>query len=247
MGEKSADGMRKLGSWLVEIVVIVASILLAFGIEAWWDERQNREEEQQILAGLEREFTDYQDRLVFALKMHGEMSHAMKTIYQATDQGIWSATDITLDAALMRTLWPPTTELGGGVRDALVQAGGLELISDRTLREKLALWPGVYAEVLDDEVFSREMVFDKLLPHLTSQGFDLGAALEGLRYEGTVPSPINESEAETRRLLTDRKFRSLLQARYGFWLHAGEEYDTALVAAREILELIEKNRRALDG
>ena len=41
--------------WLrvfVEGVVIVGSILLAFGIQAWWDERQERREETELLLGL---------------------------------------------------------------------------------------------------------------------------------------------------------------------------------------------------
>ena len=41
--------------WLrvfVEGVVIVGSILLAFGIDAWWDERQDRAVEQALLTGL---------------------------------------------------------------------------------------------------------------------------------------------------------------------------------------------------
>ena len=42
--------------WLrvfVEGVVIVGSILMAFGIDAWWDGVQEREEEERILAALE--------------------------------------------------------------------------------------------------------------------------------------------------------------------------------------------------
>ena len=39
----------------VEIVVIVGSILLAFGIEAWWDRIQERETERQQLSVLRAE------------------------------------------------------------------------------------------------------------------------------------------------------------------------------------------------
>ncbi len=45
--------------WLrvfVEGVVIVASILLAFGIEAWWEGVQERQEEQEALRGLASDF-----------------------------------------------------------------------------------------------------------------------------------------------------------------------------------------------
>lgn len=242
MSDITSAGSQRMARWLVEIFVIVLSILLAFGIEAWWEERQDRQEEQQILAGLEREFTDYRDRLAFALKKHANMSASMEAILDATEHGAWSSTTLGLDEALMRTLWPPTTELGGGVRDALVQAGGLELISDRNLREKLALWPGVYAEVLDDEVFSRDMVFDQLLPYLTGQGFDLVAAIDGLSNNSDFANVIGENPAEAKRLLTDRRFRSLVQVRYGFWLHAGEEYQTGLEAVEEILGLIRSSR-----
>ena len=44
--------------WLrvfVEGVVIVGSILLAFGIDAWWEGRQERAEEQQLLTNLQQE------------------------------------------------------------------------------------------------------------------------------------------------------------------------------------------------
>ena len=37
--------------------MIVGSILLAFGLQAWWDGVQEREEEQAALRGLETDFT----------------------------------------------------------------------------------------------------------------------------------------------------------------------------------------------
>ena len=39
-----------------EGAAIVVSILLAFAIDAWWEERQERTEEQQILLDLADEF-----------------------------------------------------------------------------------------------------------------------------------------------------------------------------------------------
>ena len=58
---------RELPRWLIELAVIVVSILLAFGIDAWWEERQDRREEAEILAGLEREFTDYRSSAATSL------------------------------------------------------------------------------------------------------------------------------------------------------------------------------------
>ena len=44
--------------FLLEGVVIVGSILLTFGIEAWWAERQERAEEQRLLQNLHEEFVE---------------------------------------------------------------------------------------------------------------------------------------------------------------------------------------------
>ena len=39
----------------IEGVVIVASILFAFGLQAWWDHRKDAETERQMLIALESE------------------------------------------------------------------------------------------------------------------------------------------------------------------------------------------------
>ncbi len=55
----------------VEGTAIVVSILLAFSIEAWWDNYQDRSEEQGILLGLKSEF---EQNLAF---IEIELSHGM--------------------------------------------------------------------------------------------------------------------------------------------------------------------------
>ena len=51
------------GQIAVEAVAIVASVLLAFSIDAWWDNRKDLLEEQEILLGLEIEFADLRESL----------------------------------------------------------------------------------------------------------------------------------------------------------------------------------------
>jgi hypothetical protein len=46
------------GQLTVEGIAIIVSILQAFWIDAWWDDRQNVDEEREILIGLETEFVD---------------------------------------------------------------------------------------------------------------------------------------------------------------------------------------------
>ncbi len=54
----------------VEIVVIVGSILLAFGIEAWWDGSQARDRERSYLVSLRQEFMLALDRTATPTRGH---------------------------------------------------------------------------------------------------------------------------------------------------------------------------------
>ncbi len=176
------------------------------------------------------------------------MLAAFSALLASIDGGEWTSTEWAVDDAIGQLLSPPTSDLGNGVRDALVQAGRLEILSDPVLRERLAEWPAFYEEVLDDEVFSREMVLNQVVPFLTRQGLDLSAILvsgtmvlePGAEAWPVSVARIGDDPAETRRLLSDPEFKSLVQVRYAYWHHTGGEYRAALQAAEEILSLIEK-------
>lgn len=243
------DQKARVGRFVMEAFVIVSSILLAFGIDAGWDARQERQEEAEILAGLEREFTGYRDQVQGGLAQQVEMLDAMATILSAIHEGAWTSTEWSEDEAIGRLLSPPTSDLGNGVRDALVQAGRLELLSDPVLRERLAQWPAHYGELADDQAFSRTLVMTRVIPYLASQGIPLSATL----VAGTmvVESPddawpvpqerLSDDPAAMRRLLTDPAFKSLVEVRYSYWHHAGLEYQSTLRVAEEILELIQSD------
>ena len=238
----------KVGRILVETFVIVSSILLAFGIDAWWDDRKGRVEETEILAGLHREFTGYRDQLRRGIDQHGEMLEAMAAILAAVERGEWTSTKWGADEAIGSLLTPPTSDLGNGVRDALVQGGRLELLSDATLRERLAQWPTYYEDVVDDQVFSRQLVLTHIIPYLTSQGLDLSAILiAGTMVVEMDPDAwpveierIDDEPGALARLLTDPEFKSLVEVRYSYWHHAGGEYRVTLEMAEEILQLVER-------
>jgi hypothetical protein len=229
---------RYIGYAIGEIMLIVIGILLALQISNWNQERNKRLEEAEILDGLQREFQGYRDSLLGSIAGHAEMMSGMAAILQSIDAGVWVSDEWTIDEAINRSLRPPTSDLGNGVRDALVQGGRLELISDRVLRERLAEWPKHFEEVKDDQTFGRRMVFDTLIPYLTSKGFNLSA----IYWKAGSPvdqQPIAADPEAVRRLLSDPEYRALIQVRYGLWNHARGEIQTALDAANAILDLID--------
>jgi len=220
---------------LVEGLVIVTSILLAFAIDAGWQERQERVVEVEVLDGLRREFEEYRKVFVIGLAEHGEMMSAMEAILRSIDTGMWTSDEWDIDEAVWQTLIPGTSDLGNGVRDALVQSGRLELISDRALRERLAAWPRYFEELLDDQTVHRQMVFEQLIPYLTAAGFHLSTVFQfGVEWP-VSPRSIAENPAALRRLIGDPEYRALIEVRFAFLDHTGGEYRSALAAADEIL------------
>ena len=232
---------RNTGRLFVEVAVIVLSILLAFAIDAWWDERQERIEEADILLGLQSEFAGNREELLSRIKLHSEIMLAIKKLLVASRQGYWDAKNQVIDDAIGRLVSPPTTDLGSGVLDAMVSAGRIEILSNRALKIKLAAWKSIFGEVHDDEVMNRSVVLERIVPYMTRWGVPMSGAFN-LFSEEDWPlelRSITEDPEAMERLLTDPEFETLLEVRYGFLSHTTGEYETAREEINEILELIE--------
>lgn len=227
-----------------EGVVIVISILLAFSIDAWWDERKDRIEEREILIGLEEEFRQNREIFEHQLQANLDMLVAMKVLLTAVHEGRWTVEGMSFDEALSQVLRPPTTDLGGGVLRAVMSGGRLPLISNKELRFKLAAWEGVLGEVLDDELTGRDLVFNTLLPYFIEHGVPLSRAWDGDDWgEWPIASTTLTADPEAlQSLLADPSFQTILEARYVYWAHTTGEYESALDAIDEILAEIEQSR-----
>jgi hypothetical protein len=223
-----------------EIALIMVGILLALQVSEWNQERRDAVEETEILNGLKREFTGYHQHLKYSLNNHAKMMSAMLAILKSMDTGSWFSEDWTIDEAIDQLLSPPTSDLGNGVRDALIQGGRMEIISNRALREQIANWPKYFEELKDDQDMSRNIVLHHLIPYFIAHGIDLSTTVKN--WGGELPGklqPIARDSKVLAQLLDDQEFKSMVQVRYAFWGHARGEYDRAIMAAEEILDLID--------
>ncbi len=224
---------------LLEGTVIVLSILLAFGIDAWWDNRKDSLREKEIIEGLKREFNNYKEIIQGSIRTNENMISAYSAILISIDAGSWKSETWTIDDAIGQLLLPPSIDLGQGVRDALIQGGQLEILSNVLLREKLAQWPNHFLEIEDDELLSRQIVVGKIMPYLINKEIPLSksfSASNKLQKWPVERKGLYNNQLDL--LLNDPVFRSLVEIRYDFWDHAHGEYETALKEIDEILELI---------
>lgn len=219
----------------VEAVAIVASILLAFAIDAWWDERQLRVEEGEILLGLQQEFAQKREILEEYRAMNDRALIAMVELLQASHRGSWDDAGLEFGTALGRVLTPATADLPNGVLAALISSGRLEIVSSKALRERLAAWSGVYDELRDDEINNAGLIFDLAIPYLARTGVPMSQSFSAIERTGAPRRSIMDQPDVLSRLLTDPEFLSILEIRYGLALHTQEEFGAALAAVDAIL------------
>ena len=214
----------------VEAATIVASILLAFAIDAWWQERQIRVEEQEILAGLHSEFVANHEVLTRHLSANLRGMQSLEDILSLIEGGQSQDTKSIVLAALFDMGGPFTTDIGNGTLHALLSSGRLETLTSTRLRGLLTAWEGVIGDVWDDEANLSKVVIEISIPYFVQENYSWHA----------IKRSSDDSPA-IRRLLTDETFRHLVEIRYSSKEHLTGEFEQAIAAAVEIIAELEES------
>lgn len=130
--------------WLrvfVEGVVIVGSILLAFGIDAWWEGRQEREDElgyvERLRAGLAADTARFSRFLRGSLEVKIAVLRDFQSAQGAPLQ--FSDADAMMDR-LIRSGFAQLTEVQSEAFREMENTGNLGLVQPAALRENLAAY-----------------------------------------------------------------------------------------------------------
>jgi hypothetical protein len=226
----------------VEALAVLASILLAFTIDAWWEERGLRIEEQQVLQGLHEEFLSVRKVLSQHLSEHLEGVQALEDFLIVAEGGNVKEGAPIVDAVLLELLSPMTSDLGSGTLAALLSSGRIEILTNRTLRAKLASWEGVIGEVWDDQAFNAKAVFEFHVPYFLAENIPAGAVMHQWYDEWSLPrKSLSDDPDMISRLIGDEALRAMVEIRYGYKRHLTVEFEIAIDAVDTILAEIESS------
>ncbi|MFV1988849.1 MAG: hypothetical protein ACC682_16375 [Gemmatimonadota bacterium] len=150
---------------VLEGLTIVVGILLAFGIDAWWDNRNAATAERALLGDVIEELEQIATVLDGAGAVHEEQRSASGAI--VGDGGPLGEREMA--EAVANLLGFVTLDVSTGALDAALSSDGLGRIASDSTRMLLARWPGAYLDVVENEVLELDLVEHSLHPLLRTR------------------------------------------------------------------------------
>ncbi|MBX2980770.1 MAG: hypothetical protein KF905_15900 [Flavobacteriales bacterium] len=186
----------------IEFLVIVFGIMVSFLLNEWRQERNERIQEQRLLADLRDDLRN--DSAAFAQEMR-DLELILSSIARLKQH---SETPIPADSVL-RFLGPPLSYVGISAQDVTYQAmkstGSVALVRDKDLlRDIFSLYGYRYFMLREAADIDKRMVLDHMLP-LVNERFLLrtadGAVMDRLMADTNWQNLIDFSEFHKTRIL----------------------------------------------
>ncbi len=187
---KQAMSSKQRMPWVrigAEGLTIIASILLAFAIDAWWTNRVERDVEAEELARLYDEFSTNRTRIGDSGWQGGAADPSL-SIFEMIDEALRQGIEVidVPDELLAGMIDTPTFEAETPVLDGLVQSGRISIIQDRAILAALSIWERLLRNATDQDINARNLVHEQLIPALIEHG-DVGDVIVG-KIAGAIPS-----------------------------------------------------------
>ena len=206
----------------VEAAAIVASILLAFSIDAWWDGVKSRAEEQEILSLLRAEFEANQEVLTRTAGIHRLNLGAMQEIISVSESDI-PITDESLGLLFLQAAGTPHYNPATGALAATISSGRIDLVRNIELRNRLAGWNSIVSDLILDEQTRRNFVIHEIRPAFAEFGI------------AGVYSATNGAEADFNGALRSRRVLAHLRTEIANVTHLLTHFDEAEAATQAMI------------
>jgi hypothetical protein len=173
---------------LIEGVVIVASILLAFGIDAAWQDRTDRGLESDLIAAIERDMRQNLDEADRVLAGHAVRSAALRVVLDTPPAELSEISEDSTRSVLRRLALVQTfTPFDGSIR-----TGDLSVLRDPALRAAIGAWAGIVADATE----TTELLFGYARDLRPTFGEPALRQMTGLTSQDTRDRPLAELRAD---------------------------------------------------
>jgi hypothetical protein len=197
---------------LIEAIAIVASILIAFALDAWWDARTERAQERALLSALADDFeaaaASFNATKAFHLE---ELRASQEIIGYGESGGIPLADHAKIDTLVSHQFSRRMFDPPMGTVQSILGSGRIDLISNPELVTELTRWSTAVAALQRSEEDSRDHFYDQVFPYLSAH-LDVEDLDKG--FAAFVDFPWQQEPAGAYRLLSDQEFLNLIYLRW---------------------------------
>lgn len=234
MTDKQTIPLKRLAA---EAAAIIVSILLAFAIDAWWQDRQDSEVEQMLLSRLKADFEQMREDILFIEAEHIETSDACVALMNIPPGSKVPETVETDRMVAMIFLTSRTFNPGSGAVAAFLSSEGAKLVHNQPLADLLLAWSGVVDELQEEDSYLQKGVAERWTPYLKSK-VAMGpylATYDELNFQ--MPRHI-ASPVPREPLWVDREFLNNVLDRYKSQNIALRDTRLVIAAVDQILTLL---------
>jgi len=232
--KKQTVSWRRLAA---EGAVIVVSILLAFGIEAWWDSRSDSVQARALVTALSKDFITTGERFSEAWAAYETVLGSMERILTYAEAGLvpeseWEQIDTLLSRVFysINTFEPPM-----GAVETILNSGRLDLFRDQELLGELTRWTSTINEFKTLKRAGTDHFYQSLYPFFR-ESLNLQDLDKDIPW--AVPWPHDPTEAAA--LIMDRSFQNAIYMHYVLYHNIGEKLHGIEEAIGHISEMTDR-------
>ena len=232
--DEISKGRSSLQRALIEGGVIVASILMAFAVDAWWDSRGDKARTRALLSALSEDFETASARLERAQELQGRvLASAESLLTYAEAGGVPAAERGQVDSVFSRLFYsqmtynPPT-----GTVETILSSGRLDLIDNDELISELTRWSSRMAHHKDREEAATEHFYKTLIPLLGPQ-----VNLQDLDKAVPWDLPWPQDPTPAADLVSQQAFQSAIYMHYVLYRNLLATYPSIETSLSRVIEL----------
>lgn len=206
-------GARWRGAFMQGVAVLLG-ILIAFAIDAWWEEQGDRDREEALLVALGEELEA--NRAFFEDDLDRVRREHVETAEYIRDVALGSGTPPSRDSvlAMLWTVSPSTVrDPQRAALDDLLSSGAFQLIRSDSIRRAIARYEQRLRHDLDSQRRANDFWEQDLRPHQDEHGSLVDMLPAGQDHLAGVEVAPPGFEIDVGRFFGNREFANLLAQR----------------------------------
>jgi len=149
---------------LLEAVTIVLSILLAFAVDAWWDNRVEINTVNESLAAVLVDFENALHEFERSGNLHRDRIQAIQVLTSTERTELLSLSPDSLNTLMWHSTFPTTADPQMATLEGMIASGQLSRIKSPELRSRLAEWDGMFRDFDETQGLVLQEVMHRVNP-----------------------------------------------------------------------------------